>query len=337
MKTSELDYNLPQELIAKEPVEPRDAAKLLVVNKDTEKLVESNFASLADFLKAGDLLVFNETKVFPARVLGKKENGGDVEVLFLSETEPKIWEVLVRGRVRDGQKISLPDGLTLKVVKKSNQSVFVGIEETKEEVYSYLNQFGSIPLPPYIKRGATKADIKDYQTVFAHKLGSAAAPTASLHFTKELLKKLRDKGVETGFITLHVGLGTFAPVKAENLEEHPIHSEYYEIPRETVNQIKTAKSEGRRVIAVGTTVVRTLETLGQTGLQAGSGNTDIFIYPGFKFKVIDGLITNFHTPKSSLLGLVFAFLGKEKTLKAYNFAIKKRYRFFSYGDGMIIY
>jgi S-adenosylmethionine:tRNA ribosyltransferase-isomerase len=337
MKTSELDYELPKELIATEPANPRESARLMVLNRKTKEIIDSEFSELPRFLKPGDLLVFNETKVFPARVYATKETGGKIEVVFLSEKEPKIWEVLIGGKIQLGSKIFLGEDLEGTVLERGEGEFFLRVNKNREEVFKILEHIGHVPLPPYINRGDTKADKKEYQTVFAKKTGSAAAPTASLHFSKKLLCDLTDAGIETTYVTLHVGLGTFAPVKTEDLEAHPIHSEYFEITKEAAESVNRAKKEGRRVIAVGTTVVRTLEAASENGeLKPQKRTTKLFICPGYKFQLIDGLITNFHTPKSSLLGLVYAFLGKEATQKAYVHAIKNKYRFFSYGDGMII-
>lgn len=282
------------------------------------------------------MIVFNKTKVFPARIEAQKETGGKLEVLFLSAVEPKKWQVMIGGKVTEAQKIIITKKL-IGIVKKTKQATFLTVNLSKLEVFEELESYGKTPLPPYIKRTADKNDQKEYQTVFAEKIGSAAAPTASLHFTKELLKTIKDHGVQIEYVTLHVGLGTFAPVKTEKVEDHPIHSEYFEIDEPTANRINKAKADGRRIIACGTTVVRTLEAAAQTGsLVAQKTETKLFIYPGFKFQIVDGMITNFHTPKSSLLALVFAFAGKENIRNAYAHAIKNKYRFFSYGDGMLI-
>lgn len=335
MKTKDLIFKYPPELVAQKPAHPRDSAKLLVLNKKTGKIQHSSFKNIGEFLKEGDVLVFNETKVFPARIFAKKENNKTVEVLFLEESSPKKWLVLIGGRVKDGEVIKFPKGMS-GVVKKSGRETFLLFSKTKKDILSYLNENGKVPLPPYIKRSATKKDKTEYQTVFAKKEGSAAAPTAGLHFTRPLLQKLKKMGVEIEFITLHVGLGTFEPIKTKKVEEHPIHTEYFEINKDTAQRLVRAKKENRRIIAVGTTVVRALESTGLESVTKRMGKTDIFIYPGYRFKMIDGLITNFHTPQSSLLALVFAFAGKSKIKKAYRAAIKKRYRLFSYGDGMFI-
>lgn len=336
MKTSELNYELPQALVAAKPASPRDSAKILVLNKKTGNLAESTFLNLGDFLNPGDVLVFNKTKVFPARAFGVKETGGKVEVIFLSEIKPDSWEVILGGKVKNGQKLIFGAGLE-GTVEKTEQGNFLIVNQKAGEVFATLEKIGHVPLPPYIKRKDNKADKKEYQTVFAESVGSAAAPTASLHFSKRLLKSLEKQGVQQEFVTLHVGLGTFAPVKTEILEDHPIHSEYFELEEETAKKLNKAKEAGRRIIAVGTTTVRVLESaVEKNQLIPKKGTTDLFIYPGYKFKVVKGLITNFHTPSSSLLGLVFAFAGQDNIKKAYQYAIKKKFRFFSYGDGMFI-
>lgn len=258
-------------------------------------------------------------------------------MIFLSEKEPKVWEVLIGGKVNLGQKINFGEDFSGEVIKRQKDSWIIKVNLSQVEVFEILERIGHVPLPPYIKRSDKKIDKTEYQTVFAQKTGSAAAPTAGLHFTEELLKKLKHKGIQIEYLTLHVGLGTFAPVKTEKVEEHPIHSEYFELNVATAKRLNMAKKEGRRIIAVGTTVVRSLESaIESKELKHQKRTTNLFIYPGFKFKVIDGMITNFHTPKSSLLALVFAFAGKENIQKAYKHAILQKYHFFSYGDGMLI-
>lgn len=333
MKTKKLDYKYPSELIAEHPVSPRDSARLMVVNRNSKKIAESAFSEIDQFLKKGDLVVFNKSKVFPARISARKDNGRSVEVLFLAEKRDHLWEVLVGGRVKDGEALDLGHGITVKVLKKDNTCLKTSL--SKKEVYDFLVKYGSVPLPPYIKRRATAEDAKDYQNVFADAIGSAAAPTAGLHFTKSLIAKLKDKGVEIEYVTLHVGLGTFAPIKTERVEDHRIHTEYFEIDRETKSKILDAKNNGRRIIACGTTALRVLESL---NFDEGSqkGESDIYIYPGYHFRLVDGLITNFHTPRSSLLALVYAFGGERLMRRVYRRAIKRRYRLFSYGDGMFI-
>lgn len=336
MKTSELNFELPEELIAKHPANPRDAAKLLILHPKNQTISESTFKNIGDFLGAGDVLVFNETKVFPARVYGVKPTGGKLEIVFLSEVEPKLWEVMIGGRVANGTKVSLSKNLSGTIEKNENGN-FLKVNLGRSAVFNELEEVGQVPLPPYIKREVSKEDESEYQAVFAKNIGSAAAPTASLHFTKNLITNLKSRGVQIEYVTLHVGLGTFAPVKTEKLEDHPIHSEYFEVQSGTAARLNQAKKEGRRIIAVGTTVMRTLESAAQSGVVvAQKTETKLFIYPGYKFKLVCGLVTNFHTPKSSLLALVYAFAGQEFIQKAYQYAIEKKYRFYSYGDGMLI-
>lgn len=335
MKTRELDYKFPNELIAEKPASPRDSARLMLIDQKKGSIKHSDFFHLDEFLKKGDVLIFNKSKVFPARVYGKNEKGKIVEVLFLEEVAPKTWEVIIGGRVNNGETIELGHGLT--GTFRKNAIAYILVNKDKEKMFKYLNKYGQTPLPPYIKRKADKKDKLDYQNIFAEKVGSAAAPTAGLHFTNRLIKKLEKKGVQLEYVTLHVGLGTFAPVRTENLEDHNIHSEYYEIDAGTAKRLSSAKNEGRRIIACGTTSVRVLESaIKNKGIKAQRGHTRLFIYPGYKFKFIDGLITNFHTPKSSLLGLVYAFGGEDLIKNSYKEAISKKYRLFSYGDGMLI-
>lgn len=336
MKTQKLDYDYPKELIAEKPTSPRDAARMLVLDKKTGGLEHSFFKDITKYLKNGDVLVFNKTKVFPARIWATKKSGGRIELLFLKEKSPKVWEVMIRGKVGEKEELFLPKKVIVTVSKKEDGYELL-VPFTKNEQVAYLEKFGKMPLPPYIKREATKKDVKDYQTVFAEHSGSAAAPTAGLHFTKRLIGRLVKKGVGIEYVTLHVGLGTFQPVKTEKLEDHPIHSEFYEIEKQTAERLNKAKTEGRRIIAVGTTAVRALESAACQGkLVAGQKETALFIYPGYQFCFVDGIITNFHTPKSSLLGLVFAFAGEKNIKKAYSEAIERKYRLFSYGDGMFI-
>jgi S-adenosylmethionine:tRNA ribosyltransferase-isomerase len=336
MKTTELDYELPKELIAMEPASPRESARLLVFDRKTGGTSDSQFSELSSFLKPGDLLVFNETKVFPARAYATKETGGRLEVVFLSEVQSGLWEVLIGGKVHPGQKVIFGSELVGEVVQ-GKEGYLLAVNKNQPEVFELLEKIGHVPLPPYINRADKASDKSEYQTVFAKNKGSAAAPTASLHFSKKLLRSLDAAGIKTTYVTLHVGLGTFAPVKTENLEDHPIHSEYFEVGEAAAGAINQAKSEGRRIIAVGTTVVRTLESATEKGeVKPQKRTTNLFIYPGYKFQIVSGLITNFHTPKSSLLGLVYAFAGQDRVREIYQHAISQKYRFFSYGDGMII-
>lgn len=333
MKTSVLNYKLPEGLIATHPVEPRDAARLMVVERTGKKISHTNFTELGNFLQPGDVLVFNQSKVFPARIFAENQNKKKIEVLFLEEDRPGLWNVLVGGRTKDGEELNFGHGVRGTLHK--NREIVLEIGLTKTEVFDFLERYGTVPLPPYIKRRAATRDKQDYQNVFAEVTGSAAAPTAGLHFTSELIESLKKKGVKIEYVTLHVGLGTFAPIKTDKVEDHQIHEEYFEIDQGTKKRILAAKKEGRRVIACGTTSLRVLESLNARP-QAEKRTTKIFIYPGYKFKLVDGLITNFHTPQSSLLALVWAFGGKGLMKRAYRKAISNKYRFFSYGDGMLI-
>lgn len=340
MRVEEFDYHLPEELIAQEPVHPRDSSRLMVLHKQTGVIEHRRFYELPDLLVAGDLLVFNDTKVMPARLFGVREDtGGKIEVLLLRQTELNRWETLVKPgrRARVGTRIVFGDGrLVGKVLSKTDVGGrIIDFEFDGPSFEAVLDELGEMPLPPYIK--SQLSDPNRYQTVYAREMGSAAAPTAGLHFTPELMDKLRQKGILLEYVTLHVGLGTFRPVSAELVEEHVMHSEFYRIPAKTVEAVTCAKAEGRRVIAVGTTSVRTLEAAANAGAwQEREGWTDIFIYPGYQFRIIDGLITNFHLPRSTLLMLVSAFAGRQRVLEAYSIAVRKRYRFFSFGDAMLI-
>jgi S-adenosylmethionine:tRNA ribosyltransferase-isomerase len=306
---------------------------MMVVNRSNKKITESVFSDIGSFLKPGDVLVFNKSKVFPARIFGKTTKGKKVEVLFLKETSPGNWEILIGGRVKNDEEVNFGHHFRGKV--KKGEEITLETGKSQEEVFFFLEKYGTVPLPPYIKRRATVLDKTDYQNIFAKSVGSAAAPTAGMHFTKDLLANLKKSEVQIEYVTLHVGLGTFAPIRADKVEEHQIHEEYFEVDQQTKERILEAKSKGRRIIACGTTSLRVLESL-NGDLDAERGITNIFIYPGYKFKLVDGLITNFHTPRSSLLALVWAFGGKRLMKRAYQLAIKKKYRFFSYGDGMMI-
>lgn len=345
MRLEDFDYNLPEELIAQNPVEPRDSSRLMVVNKANGAIGHYSFKEIEKFLKPGDVLVLNKTKVIPARLLGeKKGTGARIEVLLLKRMQNTLWEVLIRPgkRLKPEQEVVFGGGLLtgrlISILDNGNRLMEFTYEGLFEEV---LDKLGKMPLPPYIH-----TELKDkerYQTVYAKESGSAAAPTAGLHFTEELLDRMKAQGVEVLEIVLHVGLGTFRPVKTENITEHQMHSEYFSIDQHTAERLNLAKREGRRVIAVGTTVVRTLESAakfrqekGENELAAIEGWTEIFIYPGFHFKVIDALITNFHFPRSTLIMLVSALAGRELILRAYATAVKERYRFFSFGDAMLI-
>lgn len=340
MLVSEFDYNLPLELIAQEPTEPRDQAKLLVLKKDNPTLEHRHFFELPQFLKAGDVLVFNDTKVFKARLLGKTVlKQATVEIFLLRPIDSWHWEVLLKPgkKLTIGTEVGLADNLHGTVIeKKTDGTAVVKFNQAKEELLQTVEKIGHVPIPPYIKKEPLRAD--DYQTVYARQVGSVAAPTAGFHFTTELLEKIKQLGVEIRFVTLHVGLGTFLPVKTEVIEEHKMHSEWVEVTQETAQAIIKAKQEGRRIIAMGTTTARTLEGVvaAQGGLKQFSGEINIFITPGWQFKIIDGLVTNFHLPKSTLLMLVSALVGRERIMAAYQEAIINKYRFFSFGDAMLI-
>lgn len=339
MRLSDFDYYLPPELIAQEPVEPRDQSRLLVLHRDTGCLEHYKFIDLVKFLKPGDVLVSNNTKVIPARLFGLKENtGANIEVVLLKRLGNRRWECLVKPgkRIKVGTKIIFGQGElvaeAIDVTSTGERILKFSYEGVFEEV---LERLGKIPLPPYITREL--AEPGRYQTVYARNPGSAAAPTAGLHFTDRLLKQLEDKGIQWIEILLHVGLGTFRPVKSEDITRHKMHEEYFEIPEKSAEELNKALEAGQRIISVGTTSTRALESAFQAGkIKAGAGTTGIFIYPGYEFKVISGLITNFHLPKSTLLMLVSALAGRENILKAYQEAVKERYRFFSFGDAMLI-
>lgn len=339
MKLTDFSYELPKELIAQHPAEPRDHARLMLYDKKTGAVEHKHFYDLADELQAGDVLVFNDSKVIPARLYGKRvPTGGKVEVLLLTPVGEDRWEVLVKPgkKALPGTTIEFPGGLQAEVLDRTDFGGRV-VHFTYDGVFDdIIDQIGEMPLPPYIHEKMEDPD--EYQTVYAHERGSAAAPTAGLHFTDELLQKIRDKGVEEVFVTLHVGLGTFRPVEEENIEDHQMHSEFYSITPEAADAINRAKAEGRRIIAVGTTSIRTLESAGTTGtLKAGSGWTNIFIYPGFTFHIVDALVTNFHLPESTLLMLISALSTREQILHAYDIAVREKYRFFSFGDAMFIH
>ncbi|EKS4343247.1 tRNA preQ1(34) S-adenosylmethionine ribosyltransferase-isomerase QueA [Clostridium sporogenes] len=340
MKVKDFDFYLPEELIAQHPMEKRDEARLLVLDKKTGEIEDKIFKDILDYLTPNDCLVLNNTRVLPARLIGsKEETGGKMEFLLLKRKEKDVWETLVKPgkRAQIGARFIFGNGeLKAEVIgmgEEGSRIVKFYYEGIFEEI---LDQLGQMPLPPYIKE---KLDDKEmYQTVYSKEEGSAAAPTAGLHFTEELLEKIKGKGVKLAFLTLHVGLGTFRPVKVEDIQEHIMHSEYYKMDKETAEIINTTREKGGRVIAVGTTSCRTLETIGdiEGKVKEQSGWTDIFIYPGYKYKVVDALITNFHLPQSTLLMLVSALAGRDNIMNAYNMAVEKEYRFFSFGDAMFI-
>jgi len=342
MKIDLFDFFLPEELIAQTPLLNRDESRLLTLNSKSGAIEHHKFKEIINYLRPGDALVLNDTKVLPARLLGsKKETGAKVEVLLLKQLEGDRWETLVKPgkKLRQGHEVVFGDGLLTGIVEDTTDAGGRIINFQYQGIFNeILDQLGEMPLPPYIKE---QLDDKDrYQTVYAKNLGSAAAPTAGLHFTEELLAQIKEQGVEVVYITLHVGLGTFRPVSAENIEEHHMHSEYYAISKEAADRLNEVKNSGKRIFAVGTTSVRTLETAidKATGrFTEQQGWTDIFIYPGYQFKAVDGMITNFHLPKSSLIMLVSALADREKIMTAYEEAVNNRYRFFSFGDAMLIY
>ncbi|MBE6767598.1 MAG: tRNA preQ1(34) S-adenosylmethionine ribosyltransferase-isomerase QueA [Ruminococcaceae bacterium] len=340
MNTHDFFYNLPEELIAQEPIEPRDHSRLLVMDRESGSLSDKHFYDLLDFLKEGDCLILNDSRVLPARIYGKRaDTGSPLEVLLLTPHGGDVWEVLAGPgkKARPGFRLTFGDGAltaeVLEVLEGGNRLVKFFYEGN---FYEVLESIGQMPLPPYIKKKLE--DQERYQTVYSRERGSAAAPTAGLHFTPELLEKVKAKGVEIGFVTLHVGLGTFRPVKVENITEHKMHSEHYALSQETADLINRTKARGGRVIAVGTTSCRTLESVGMTDgiIHPAEGWTEIFIYPGYRFQVLDGLLTNFHLPESTLIMLVCAFAGYEHTMAAYDHAVAEKYRFFSFGDAMFI-
>ena len=338
MKTSDFMYDLPEELIAQTPIEPRDHSRLLVVDRPTGAVSHEHFYDILDHLNPGDTLVVNETRVIPARLYGERPSGGACEVLLLKQVGVKTWETLVKPgkKLKPGAEIIFGGGkMTAKVLSTTDAGGRVVEFECEGTFEAALDELGEMPLPPYIHERLENRE--RYQTVYAKQEGSAAAPTAGLHFTPALMDKLREKGVEIVPVLLHVGLGTFRPVKAENVEDHEMHSEYYEVTEEAARKINATHERGGRVIAVGTTSVRTLESAAEGKiLKAGSGWTNIFIKPGYEFKLVDALITNFHLPGSTLVMLVSALMGREKTLEVYEEAVRERYRFFSFGDAMLI-
>ena len=339
MKTSDFDYYLPEELIAQTPVEPRDHSRLLVYNRKEDKIYHKHFYDIKEFLKPGDLLVRNNTRVLPARMFAYTEHGGKVEILLLKRFDLTEWEVLVKPgkKAKPGTKLTICDKLSLTVLSTIEEAGSRRVKFEFDGVFEdIISNIGEMPLPPYITEKLK--DKERYQTVYAKVDGSAAAPTAGLHFTENLIAEIKAMGVEIVDVLLHVGLGTFRPVKADDILEHHMHSEYYEISEESAEKINKAKKEGRRVIAVGTTSVRTLESASDENgfVKPVKANTEIFIYPSYKFKCVDALITNFHLPKSTLVMLVSALSSREKTLELYNTAVSEKYRFFSFGDSMFI-
>ncbi len=339
LKTHDFYYDLPEELIAQTPLEQRDSSRLMVLNRETGEIAHKHFYDVIDYLNPGDCLVLNDSRVLPARLMGHRPTGGAVEVLLLRDLGNKQWECLCKpGRkMREGDTVTFGDGELTATVRQVQEDGNRVVEFHYEGIFlEVLERLGKMPLPPYIK--AELPDQERYQTVYSREVGSAAAPTAGLHFTQELLEKIRNKGVKTAFVTLHVGLGTFRPVKSEEVLDHHMHSELCMMSQQTADILNETKRSGGRVICVGTTSCRTLESLvnDDGSFEAKSRWTDIFIYPGYIFKAMDALITNFHLPESTLVMLVSAFAGREKVLNAYNEAVKERYRFFSFGDAMLI-
>jgi S-adenosylmethionine:tRNA ribosyltransferase-isomerase len=348
VKTKKLDYYLPPELIAQQPAEIRSASRLLILNRSSSELTDSWFNKLGDFLQVGDCLVLNDTKVIPARFFVRRESGARLEGLLLAEDGQGIWQVMLKGaqRVKTGEQIYIKnkdksDFCKAEVLQKQDDGVFRLKVEAKADLHTVLDQVGFPPLPPYIKRTddpvIAQLDSQRYQTVYAQKPGAVAAPTAGLHFTEELINQLKQTGINFAYLTLHVGTGTFKPITTDNIEEHKIHWEQFNIDERNAGIINQTKQNGGRIIAVGTTSTRVLETVAvDSKIKAFAGTTELFIKPGHKFKIVDAMITNFHLPRSTLLALVAAFAGLEKIMAAYKHAITKRYRFYSYGDAMLI-
>ena len=341
MKKQDFYYDLPKERIAQTPIEPRDHSKMMVLHRDTRTIDHKHFYDILEYLKSGDCLILNDTRVLPARLYGEKEEtGAHVEFLLLNQKENDVWEVITGPgrRAKVGARFQFGNGILraeiLEVLDNGNRLARFFFEG--DSIFPVLEKVGEMPLPHYITEKLE--DSERYQTVYSKELGSAAAPTAGLHFTPDMLQRIRETGVEIGFVTLHVGIGTFRPVKADNIEEHQMHSEHYHLPEETAQLIQKTKANGGRVIAVGTTSCRTLESVAafQGKICAADGWTNIFIYPGYRFKCIDGLLTNFHLPESTLIMLVSAFYDREKVLNAYNIAVSENYRFFSFGDCMLL-
>ncbi|WP_294846688.1 tRNA preQ1(34) S-adenosylmethionine ribosyltransferase-isomerase QueA [uncultured Eubacterium sp.] len=337
MKTSDFYYDLPQELIAQTPMVPRDMSRLMVIDKNTGEVEHKIFKDLIDYLRPGDCLILNDTRVIPARIYGvKKETGAVVEFLLLKQSENNVWECLCKPgkRAKIGTEFVFGDGIVecevIDVTEDGNRKVQFKCDS--KEIYTILDKIGKMPLPPYITEELQNGEL--YQTVYSKELGSAAAPTAGLHFTEEMLKQIEDKGIKIGYVTLHVGLGTFRPVKVDDVKNHKMHSEHYHISKETADLINNTKKNGGRVIAVGTTSTRTLESVATKNgcICEDEDDTSIFIYPGYEFKCIDGLVTNFHLPESTLIMLISAFAGYDNVMNAYKIAVKEKYRFFSFGD-----
>ncbi len=334
MKTSDFDYDLPSGLIANYPLADKEDCKLEVVNRSNNTIEHKKFYDVIGYLNPGDVLVLNNTKVIPARIYGSSDNRNNIEILLLEKKSPKRWSCLMK-KPKEGMVIQIDNDINATVGKEKSGEIIL---EFNAEIDSYIDKKGYMPLPPYIERKPEQSDRENYQTVYAKYAGSVAAPTAGLHFTDSLLEKIKDNGIQIEYVTLHVGYGTFKPVKSEIVQDHKMHSEYYELDENVCRSVNNAKEQGSRVIAVGTTSLRTLESCagGDGRIQSNSGTTDLFIYPGYKFNFVDSLITNFHMPRSTLFMLVCAFAGKEIMIEAYEEAKTKGYRFLSYGDAMII-
>ncbi len=336
------NYSLPKELIAQKPFIPRDSCRLMVINRNKHSIEHKTFKDIKSYLRKGDLLILNDTKVIPARIFAKKETGGKLEIFLLEEIEKNKYLCLTKGRIKNAEKVYLKNGIEA-AIETTNSDKRLVTFHIKDDIKEQLDSVGEVPLPPYIHRNYEsydkQTDFKYYQTVYARKEGAVAAPTAGLHFSEKLIKEIKDAGVNIAYITLHVGIGTFRPVKEKAVEEHKMHEETYEIDKQTAFLYNETKQKGNRVIAVGTTVIRALESaVGTDGfLKPAKGSTDIFIYPGYKYKAVDAMITNFHLPKSTLIMLVSAFYSRKDILNCYNEAIRERYRFFSFGDAMFIY
>ncbi|MCD6550892.1 tRNA preQ1(34) S-adenosylmethionine ribosyltransferase-isomerase QueA [Thermotoga sp.] len=334
MKVSEFDYELPSELIAQEPAEPRDSSRLMVLYRETKRIVHRIFREIVEYLEPGDLLVLNVSRVIPARLYARKKTGARIEILLLDRLKEGVWRCLVKPgqKVKKGTELLVDEELSATCLERGEDGTRILEFQPKND--RFILEKGKPPLPPYIKK---EVPLDRYQTVYAREDGSVAAPTAGLHFTQELIERLKEKGVEFAEVVLHVGIGTFRPVKVEEVEKHRMHEEYYRVPKETVKKIRETKKRGKKVVAVGTTTVRTLETIARLPEQEEyAGKTDLFIYPPFEFRMVDALITNFHLPRSTLLMLVAAFAGKDFIMEAYREAVRKRYRFFSFGDAMLI-
>lgn len=343
MLVKDFDFHLPPELIARHPAPEREGSRLMLLDRRTGAIREDRFGHIADYLAPGDLLVMNDTRVIPARLFGHRESGGRVEIFLLRRTggDPESWSCLLKGskRMRPGQVIGLAAGMRALVRARLDDDSWQVEFSGPEPFDGWLEREGHIPLPPYLQREDDEQDRERYQTVYARTPGAVAAPTAGLHFTRELLAELAGKGIETAWLTLHTGLGTFLPVRVERVQDHRIHAERYVLPQVTADAVHAAKARGGRVVAVGTTTARTLEYAAADNgtVRAGAGDADIFIYPGYRFKVVDGLVTNFHLPESTLLMLVSAFAGQEHVVGAYDEAVRRGFRFYSYGDAMFIF